>query len=168
MEKLKHISLSIHLLIHFISGIFAGLITFFIWKQLIVSLSAGITGAFLIDCDHLFDYFLVFGTKFNLRYFLKHYQFLLCEKLYIPLHGFEFVILLFFGTFIVQNIVFKSILLAFAIGLLIHLISDVWMNDIPFKSYWLIVRIINNYEAKALVSTKRYQLHLEEKKRLIL
>ena len=74
------------------------LVGFLIWKYLFKNINVfliAFLGGVLIDLDHLFDYFLAFGAKFNLTYFAKGYQFLKSDKIYIPFHSWEIVIICF-------------------------------------------------------------------------
>ena len=164
LHELTHITLSL-------------LVAFIIWKKLHKHLGvfiASLLGGVLIDLDHLIDYFLAFGTKFNLTYFLKGYQFLKPDKIYTPLHSWELVIILFLSLPAVailfkqakEGLIFRVLLLALSISLFLHLSVDVLTNNMLPQSYFLTYRIQNNFDLKKLVTPSHYQKHLLQKNQL--
>ena len=158
--------LTIHLIIHFLTGILSGLIVYLLWHQALISFAGGIIGAFFIDLDHFIDYLLVFKLKFRLNYFFGGYAFIKSSKLYIFFHGFEISMIEILISLTISNFILKSFLLSIGLGSLFHLVSDVWMNHIPFKTYWLTFRLLNNFNVKKLITDKEYQKHIEDKRRL--
>lgn len=160
-------SLYLHEFTHITLSLFVG---FIIWKKLnkpISIFAATLLGGVFIDLDHLIDYFLAFGTKFNLFYFLKGYQFLKTEKIYIPLHSWELVIIFFLIILFFMNfkrfITLRTLLLAFSISLFLHLSIDVFTNNMLPQSYFLTYRMQNNFNLKNLVTPSHYQKHLQQK-----
>lgn len=166
-------SLFFHELTHIILSLLIG---FTIWKKIHKHFSVFIVallGGVFIDLDHLFDYFLAFGTKFNLTYFTSGYQFLKSDKIYIPLHSWEIVIIcfllfLFFSYFknfmnFTNLITLKTLLLVFSLSLFLHLSFDTISNELPISSYSFIKRYNANFELKALTYPEHYRRHLEEK-----
>lgn len=153
----------IHISIHFFVSLLAGTVVFFIWKKAFFSFLAAIVGGFLIDVDHLVDYYIAFGFYFRLDYFLKGYQFLESDKLYIFLHGWEYGIILLVVAFIVREKITRSVFLALALGLFFHLTTDVFLNSMPAKSYSLVYRIKNEFSIEKLVYEDHYKNHLLEK-----
>ena len=53
-----------------------------------------IVASYLIDADHLFDYFLFYGAKISPKKFFKMDYFKISKKAYVPLHGWEWLALL--------------------------------------------------------------------------
>ena len=157
-------NLYLHELTHIIISLIVGLI---IWKfsgNFYVILIA-LMGGFFIDLDHLIDYFLAFGPKFNLAYFLKGYSFLKTDKIYVLFHSWELVFIFFVLTFQRSNVrTFQPILLSFSLSLFLHLIVDVLTNNMKPQSYFLYYRIRNKFELKSLVTRDHYQKHLRNKK----
>ena len=133
-----------------------------------VAIIGGILGGFFVDLDHLFDYFLAFGFNFNLQAFLKGYQFVKIDKIYIPLHAWELPAVLLVIVFFVKklNNLSKAFVTAFAVGLIFHLTIDTVTNEQYFKSYFLSYRIEKKFELKELVTPDHYVYHLKKKKRL--
>ncbi|MCL4374602.1 hypothetical protein M1523_01935 [Patescibacteria group bacterium] len=134
-------------------------------------IAAALAGGLFVDLDHLVDYFLAFGWRFNPRYFAKGYQFLKSDRIIIPLHAWEIVIggfLIFFYLGSLKNpadlTMTRSLLLAFASSLGLHLAYDTVSNRIPWLSYSLIRRISVKFALRSLVFPAHYRKHLEEKK----
>lgn len=155
--------------------IISSIIGFFLWKKwekFCPAFSGAIIGGFLLDLDHLFDYFLAFAFKFNLSYFLKGYQFMKNDKIYVPLHAWEWFILLLIIVYVInKNAKIKStnkylllsILFSFSLALFSHLIIDVNLNHVTIPGYSIIYRIKNNFELKKLVSPDHYKNHIKKK-----
>jgi len=147
-------------LLHLALSLLVGLIVFKIWGRPIFSFAAAIAAGFLIDADHLVDYFLAFGWKFNFFHFIEGRQFLESDKLYLPLHGWEFVIVLIVITIIFKNKIFKSVALALGLSLFLHLTADTfWNHGLMFRSYSIIYRAKNNFEVEKLVTKKHWEKH---------
>lgn len=146
-------------------------------------LLAGLIGGFFIDLDHLIDYVLAFGLKFRLDYFIKGYQFLKSDKIYVFFHSYELIMLLLLTSFIIQqlslrgverrsnpvknNLIFISLLtLTLASSMLLHVIFDIVENELPPATYSLTYRLKNNFDTKNLVYPDHYRYHLEQKKKI--
>jgi len=158
--------LSKHLATHAFLGFLAGFITYLFFGQFLLSFTAGFVGGFAIDLDHLIDYFLVFGGNFKLDYFFKGYSYFKSGKMYILFHGFEYVMVLALLSFLINNTAVQTILVGLAFGILIHLITDIKINNIPFQTYWVLKRIKNNFDIKYLTKPDQYQKFLQEKQSL--
>lgn len=163
-------NLYLHELSHLILSLLVGLILWKISGNVFV-LSVALIGGFFIDLDHLLDYFLAFGVKFNLAYFLKGYQFLKTDKIYVVFHSWELAIIsLSFSLFFfshpanLTNFTISMFLLSFSLSLFLHLSVDVFTNNMQAKSYFLIYRMNNNFELKTMVTSDHYQKHVKQKK----
>lgn len=164
----------IHELIHIVAGLLIGYFVWKRWQRLFVSFFSALLGSVLVDIDHFIDYFLAFGLNFNLNYFLKGYAFLKSDKVYVPFHAWEWVIL----CLIIYKIIEKkskktlmlkyalSLLLAFSLGLSSHLIIDTLANQVILPGYSLIYRGLNNFDVYQIVKKDHYQKHLIEKNRI--
>ncbi len=171
-----------HELTHIFLSLFSG---FIIWKLisnkqkfLLVSLISGIIGGFLIDLDHFVDYFLAFPYTLNINYFLKGYQFLKSDKIYVPLHSYELILFLLITSIALwnmslrakrsnpkQNLFFTSIIVfILSLSMFSHIALDIVDNELPIPTYSLIYRINKNFEIKNLVYPDHYRYHLEQKK----
>lgn len=156
-------SLIAHLSIHFLSGLIAGFIIWRIWKKPVLSYLFAILGSVFVDLDHLIDYFIAFDWNFKLEYFLKGYQFLENGKIYVLFHGWEYVVILIVLAVILKSKVAKSIVLALALGLFFHVSEDVFLNNIPAKSYSVVYRVKNNFSIQKLVDGEHYERYLGRK-----
>lgn len=159
--------LYIHLLIHFIVAVLSGFLVGKAFNKVKLGIIFGILGGFLIDLDHVLEYFLVYGPTFNLQYFFESRQYLVSEKIRLYFHAWEYLPLLLILACIFRskkNIKVALITLAFA-GT-IHLISDVFINNYYFKYYSLYYRSSKGYESKKILPPYYYQLNQEYKKEL--
>jgi len=150
--------------LHLALSLLAGIIVYKIWGNKLVSFIAAIAAGFLIDADHLFDYLLAFGWKFSLMDFLMGRQFLVSDKLYLPLHGWEYVIVLMIIVIVFKNKIFRSVALALGLSLFLHLAADTfWNHGLMFKSYSIIYRARNDFETERLVTPEHWEQHIELK-----
>ena len=94
-----------HELSHLVLSLLVGFVIWKKWHKHIGVFITALLGGVFIDLDHLIDYILAFGTKFNLIFFLKGYQFLKTDKIYVPLHSWELVIILLLTSiFLLSNL----------------------------------------------------------------
>jgi hypothetical protein len=157
------LSLPLHLLIHFMFSLLAGLIAWRIWKKPILAAIFGVLGGFLIDLDHFIDYYLAFGFDWKWQYFEKGNQFLKSGNIYVLFHGWEYVIILVLLLFIIKNRYAKTILLSLALGIFFHLATDVVVDDMPVKSYSLNYRIAHDFRIAQIVKAENYEKHVERR-----
>ncbi|MDO8566245.1 MAG: hypothetical protein Q7S04_03620 [Candidatus Moranbacteria bacterium] len=158
-------SLPIHLFIHFFFAFVAGGISWFFFGNPVLSFISGFLGGVLIDLDHLIDYFLAFGSRWNLSYFIRGYQFLKSDKVYVLFHGWEYVILLAIVVWAVGAQSSLGVAL-FALGLggLFHLIADTLINHgMSFRAYSILYRLVNKFEVEKIVTPEHYLEHMREK-----
>ena len=64
-------NLFFHELTHIILSLLAGFLVWIFFDKNISIFLVAFLGGVAVDIDHLFDYFLAFGTKFNLTYFTQ-------------------------------------------------------------------------------------------------
>ncbi|MFA6973584.1 MAG: hypothetical protein WC238_02465 [Parcubacteria group bacterium] len=159
-------NLFLHLFIHIALSLLAGFIVWKLWQKPVASFVAGIVGGFLVDLDHVIDYFLAFGWNIRLDYFAKGYQFLKSDKIYVLLHGWEYVIILaVLAIWVLKNKTAKSVILALALGLFFHLGFDASANEgAKFSTYSIANRMHKNFELKDLVTPEHYLDHQARKK----
>lgn len=101
--------------------------------------------AYLIDVDHLIDYFLKYRFNFKLDKFLSGKCFEVTQRAVIPFHSWELVIILTFLVFIYS---IESIFSVFLFALIPHLAFDsisvakpgfyffLYRASRKFKFYW--------------------------------
>lgn len=135
---------------------------------------AAFIGGVLVDLDHLVDYVIAFGTSFDLNFFLKGYQFLKNDKIFVPLHAWEWIPLLLLLYILLkrQHLEHRvkltkyivTFLLAFTLGLSSHLFIDTFSNKLILHGYSIIYRALNNFEVEKLVTEEHYRIHLIDRK----
>ena len=159
--------LAIHLGVHFALAVLTGYLlgSFFNNKKLGVIF--GILGGFLIDLDHVLEYFIVFGANFNLKYFFESRQFLSSDMIRIYFHAWEYLPLLLILAFIFRKKEkLKIALVTLALAGAVHLVSDVLINDSYFKYYSIYYRASHNFSAKELVPILQYEKNMLLKEEL--
>lgn len=161
-----NLSLPVHLSIHVLLSLLAGVIVWRIWRKPLLAVIFGFMGGFLVDLDHFIDYYLAFGGKWNWRYFEGGYQFLKSGKVHILFHAWEYVIIFLLLVFLFRNKYGKTIFLSLALGLFFHLATDVIIDDTPIKSYSIIYRIDHNFDIEHISSPTNYEKYLKKKLRV--
>jgi len=159
--------LPLHLLLHFSLAILVGYLLGRHFKKVEIGVIFGFLGGFLIDLDHVLEYFFVYGWHFNLSHFLDGYQFLSSEKLYLVFHAWEYLpLLLLLATIFkkYKNIQAALVTLAFAAS--IHLLTDSFLNQYPLEYYALSYRYENNFSASKLLNPTEYNEMMIFKKEL--
>jgi len=127
----------------------------FAWKK---SLSwfpviAVFFGGILIDLDHFYDYFLVYGFDWDFLAFVNGEWIVASGKMYLPFHSWEIIILLVLIASQISK--WKPVTLALAIGMTGHLCVDtVGHGEHPGKN-WLTYRVAQNFNSKNILSTKQ-------------
>lgn len=161
------ISLPWHLFIHLVSALLGGWLSGRYFKELYLGMLVGILGGFLIDLDHVLEYFIFFGLSFNLGNFLEGWQFLLSNKIYLWFHAWEYIpILLIMAWMLKKYQVLKIIFITLALTSGIHLLSDVLINQYPLSHYSIIQRAQVNFSAEKILSPARYQEQLDAREEL--
>ncbi len=161
------IPLSIHLFIHFSLAILSGYLAGRYFKNLFLGIMVGFIGGFLIDLDHVLEYFLVYGPHFNLRYFLQGRQFLLSDQIHLWFHAWEYVLVFIILSLILKkNKIIKAIFLTLALAMSVHLLTDTIINRVPLKFYTLSYRASQNFAAQKLMSPRGYEENLKLKAEL--
>lgn len=130
-----------HILVSFLCMV----IVYLIFDSIKLALTCLLVGIF-IDLDHLIDYFIYFGLKFNLADFLKG-LYLKSGKIYLFLHSWELIVPLW-----IWGIYFKQETLAWAItiGFITHLLIDEYNRKEPLM-YFLTFRVLNGFKLEKIM-----------------
>lgn len=155
--------LSLHLFIHIFLSLIVGWVVWRIWKKKFLAFFFAVCGGFLVDMDHFIDYYLAFGLHWNWFYFKNGYEFLKAGKIYVLFHAWEYVIILLFLVYLTRSKYLKTIFLGLALGLFIHLWTDVIVDQMPIRSYFLSYRLKNNFDNKNIISAENYVRYLKNK-----
>ena len=103
-----------------------------------------LAGGILIDVDHFADYFIYYGKRFNIKKFLFDLK-MDQKKVYIVLHSWELVILLWCLTLFVNWVV------PIAASMTIHLIIDQFHWEKRKLFYFLLYRWYHKFDKYILV-----------------
>lgn len=162
-----NLSLPLHISIHLLLAILSGLFFAVLFKNFYETFLAAILGGFLIDLDHVLEYFFVFGLNFNVNKFLHGYQFLTSDKIWLVFHAFEyFPLLLIISYFFRYQKKLSLFFLVLAFSGLVHLVSDCYINNYPAKNYSIIYRASKNFSAQELLRPHQWELNLKTKQKL--
>ena len=101
----------------------------------------------LIDLDHLIDFFLLNKKKdyFNFNLFFSGSYFQKTQKIYIFLHSYEITLILIFFSSLYDEYIYYAALAHF-----LHLFQDQIFNKVKFFSYFFIYRLSNNFDIKKI------------------
>lgn len=161
------IPLPIHLLIHCSLAILSGYLAGRYFKKIELGVLVSFCAGFLIDLDHVLEYFLVYGLHFNLLYFLQGRQFLISDQIHLWFHAWEYVVLFIFaGLVLKNNKTIKTILLTIAFAMSVHLLTDTIINKVPLSFYTLSYRASRGFSAPQLMSADAYRENLKLKMEL--
>ena len=133
--------------IHFSLSLIAGLIVGYVFGNYWAIPVAFLSG-FFIDADHLIDYFL--HTKFlrlDIAEFFSGKHFDTSGKVYLLLHGYEYVILFAIFGVVLPNL--GWLFFSLALSNLLHLIYDLLSNRPKWPTYFLTYRIAKNFNHSA-------------------
>lgn len=158
-------SLALHLFLHVLTALLAGYISWVLFGNPGFSFIGGLIGGVLIDLDHLIDYFLAFRYRWKVSYFLKGYQFLKSDRIYVFFHGWEYLALIGIASFAVGadgNL--RILLFAFGAGIFFHLIVDMFVNHgMTFRGYSFFYRLKHHFDLEKIVTPEHYKEHLSQK-----
>ena len=111
----------------------------------IVSFLAGT----LIDLDHIIDYIYAHGKKWDWKKINAAHHERVSGKLYVPLHSYELLIIFFLITLDPSLTPWR---VGISLSILIHFLCDQFFNPgRRFSTYFLINRIIHNFDAKKIL-----------------
>lgn len=162
-----HLPLALHLSIHFLVAVLVGLFVGRHFNKIKLGVIGGIIGGFLIDLDHVLEYFFTFGFHFNLTYFIEARQFLISNKFFLIFHAWEYIpVLLLIAWLLRRRKNITVFLLALTFGGMIHLASDCIINDYPPRNYSIIYRASKGFNASYLLSPEQQELNAKQRQRL--
>lgn len=135
----------LHEFFHFLIGLGIGLISYWLFRQKKL-ISLAIFMSLGIDIDHLVDYFHYFGPKFanpvnGLDFFC------LSGKLFIPLHAWEFLPILFFLGIKFRKT--REIFWTIALVLAGHYFLDQFSHDVFPLGYSFVFRLLTHFNINA-------------------
>ncbi len=142
---------------HIYASAVLGGIVYTVSKSAAMSLTAFLSG-FLIDLDHLLDFFLLSDQKFSISVFFDWFHNDKWDKIVVIFHSYELYVLLAITAYHFPNHILQG--LVYGIGL--HLLLDqVWNcylgndNHLSVWLYFLSYRIYAGFHKNKLRSDKR-------------
>ncbi len=158
------IPLPIHLFIHFSLAMLTGYLAGKYFNKLGWCILAGFCAGFLVDLDHVLEYFLVYGLNFNLVYFLQGRQFIISDKIHLWFHAWEYVLIFILLAYLLKKInIAKIIFVTLALALSVHLLSDSFINRYSPLFYTLSYRVGADFSSRTLMRPDDYQKNQETK-----
>ena len=148
MKPISHLSVSI------ITGVAAFLTT----KTIAPGIACFLVG-WLVDVDHIWDFYKNVGKGFNVKRFVNAFENGEIKKAYLYLHSYELLFGLVFLCFFTH---FNYLLSFTTLGFAIHLFSDQIFNPVKPLSYFISYRILNNYNKDIIFKPRPQKLTLQE------
>jgi hypothetical protein len=159
MDKIRKLfpPLDKDLILHLIVSSFAFMLIYIFFKSWKLAILAFLSGI-LIDLDHFIDYFLIYKTDFNFEKFFNGYQFIESKKVYVFLHGWEWLAIILLIGFLTKEM---EPALAMVVGIFGHLAVD---QILSFKNvplfYFLTYRYLKKFDLETLDKDYKKKWHL--------
>jgi len=124
----------------------AGIVAYFYAKSMAALIIIFISGVF-IDLDHIFDY--VSNHRFkDLRSFFRKLYNVEIKKVYLLLHSFEIMIILWVYIIVFSPHEYWTYL---AIGFSTHIVLDRLSNPLNPGGYFLLYRVFHGFDREKLI-----------------
>ena len=124
-------------------------ILFFQSSQNIVLSIIPLVAGWLIDLDHLLDYFIYLkrsGKRFNLNFFLSGKYFEENKKVIVIFHSWEIAIFLYVLYYFIEDYLLKNLFFFTFLSYLIHIIIDQLTNKPVILGYSTIYRLNKKFD----------------------
>lgn len=105
-----------------------------------------ILASFLIDVDHLFDFWMAYGFSLDLKTFFKTDFFEINGKVFVPFHSWELIAIIFLLSTIIKK--YKWPMLAIGLAMLTHVLWDAFSYKIAIADYSLMYRAAHNFQVE--------------------
>ena len=120
------------------------------WACLLTSLLLG----WLVDADHLFDFFICVYKKqieLNVHNFLQGQYFRKSHRVILPFHAYEWaVMLLLLSSATLFSDDTRIVLMCGSLSLFCHLFQDQLANNVHAKGYFIIFRFLKRFHISAI------------------
>jgi len=127
-------------------SLLTGIVAYISTKELLPGISCFMIG-WLIDIDHIWDYYVNVGKKFSVSKFLNAMDSGKIKKSYLYFHSYEILIVLVILCLYTQ---LNQILFFTTLGFAIHLFLDQIFNPVKPFTYFITYRIINKYNVELI------------------
>ena len=134
-----------HLFGHFVIGLG---ISFFVFKKTknIGYIFLCLLASFLIDVDHLFDFWMAYGFSLDLGKFFEINFFKINGKVFVPFHSWELVGLILLLSKFAKK--YKWVLLTVSLAMFGHILWDAISYKIVAIDYSLIYRSVHDFKIR--------------------
>lgn len=139
-----------HEIIHLIITFFIAFAFYLKFKDKRLLFFSFLFGVF-IDIDHFFDFFYHFGFSTDIYKFFQVDSYILeSEKVFVPLHGWEFILIFFFlGLIFEKKFKINGLALTISVSYFGHLLWDNISFAHHYLCYFLTYRFLNNFTLKS-------------------
>lgn len=140
---------------HFSVSLITGVVAFLTTKTILPGVASFLVG-WLIDVDHIWDFYRNGCKRFSVKRFLDAIDNNEIKKTYLYFHSYELLALLVLLCFVTR---FNYLWSFTTVGFAIHLFFDQIFNPVKPLTYFLTYRILHGYKTEIIVRT-----HLHEQK----
>ncbi|MCF6150548.1 MAG: hypothetical protein E3K37_18115 [Candidatus Kuenenia sp.] len=120
----------------------AGAATYYFTRSIPPSIACFLIG-WLIDVDHIWDYYINVGWDFSIKKFGHAVDSGKMKKAFLYFHSYELLIILIILCFFTQ---FNYCLSFTTLGIVIHLVCDQIVNPVKPLTYFLIYRVLKKFD----------------------
>ena len=132
---------------HLAASAVASTSLYFFTKSMPIA-GASLIAGFLVDIDHLIDYFREYGFRTDIREFLRIFYETRFRKLYLVFHSWELIFTLLLLAWLSGR---NEVLFGLSAGVLQHLILDQFANGVTPWGYFFTYRVIKRFSMREIV-----------------
>ncbi|HHT9144644.1 MAG TPA: hypothetical protein ACFYD4_03040 [Candidatus Wunengus sp. YC61] len=126
---------------HLGASIITGATVFLTTKTITPSIACFLVG-WLVDVDHIWDFYKNVGKDFNVKKFVNACENGEIKKAYLYFHSYELLFGLIFLCFFTH---FNYLVSFTTLGFAVHLFFDQMFNPVKPLTYFITYRILNSY-----------------------
>lgn len=144
---------------HFSVSLITGVVAFLTTKTIFPGIASFLAG-WLLDVDHIWDYYKNGCRRFSVRRFLDAMDNGEIKKTYLYLHSYELLLILISLCFVTR---FHYLLSFTTLGFAIHLFFDQLFNPVNPFTYFLTYRILRGYRTEIIFRTDIHASSAQER-----
>lgn len=148
MKPINHVSVSI----------ITGVVTYVSTGAISPSIACFLVG-WLVDVDHIWDYYKNAGRDFSIKRFMNTFENNEIKKVYLYFHSYELLFVLTVSCFISH---FNYLLSFTTMGFAIHLFFDQIFNSAKPCAYFITFRILQGYRTENIFKPKYHDAVITE------
>jgi hypothetical protein len=142
---------------HIVISLGVSALVWTVFRSSTAALACFLTGVFM-DIDHLIDYMIHCGPRFNVKRFFRVFEYETFENIFVFLHSWEFIVIYLALLWLID---WKPVAIGAVIGIFVHLLLDHFFNDHSKWAYFLSYRLFHRFSAKHFYGDKEYQKRLK-------